>query len=171
MQVAKWGKSSAVRLPAAVVDALTLKEGDEMEVQVVGSRVLRSKKRPQARELLALSGNSAGDFLPISSSTVLKPMSAAERFLIRMFCSTCCPRDDTKANRAENDLSAGGILSVQVLNEFASVASRKLKMSIADIREMLSTIRTVCKVVPVGKNPRTWVCRSPKDTRCPCMTQ
>jgi antitoxin MazE len=53
MQVAKWGNSLAVRLPAAVVDALTLKVGDEIEIQVVGSRVFEVKKRPQARELLA----------------------------------------------------------------------------------------------------------------------
>jgi antitoxin MazE len=53
MRVAKWGNSLAVRLPAAVVDALTLKEGDEIEIQVVGARVFEVKKRPQARELLA----------------------------------------------------------------------------------------------------------------------
>ncbi|WP_143749548.1 AbrB/MazE/SpoVT family DNA-binding domain-containing protein, partial [Caballeronia arvi] len=29
MQVAKWGNSLAVRLPASVVDALDLKEGDD----------------------------------------------------------------------------------------------------------------------------------------------
>ena len=36
MQVAKWSNSLAVRLPAAVVDALTLQEGDEIEIHVVG---------------------------------------------------------------------------------------------------------------------------------------
>ena len=78
-------------------------------------------------------------------------MSAAERFFDTNVVLYLLSGDDTRANRAENELSAGGILSVQVLNEFASVASRRLKMSIADIREMLSTIRTVCKVVPVGE--------------------
>ena len=34
MQVAKWGNSLAVRLPKAVVDALGLKEGDEIEILV-----------------------------------------------------------------------------------------------------------------------------------------
>jgi antitoxin MazE len=29
MQVAKWGNSLALRLPAAIVEALSLKEGDE----------------------------------------------------------------------------------------------------------------------------------------------
>ena len=53
MQVAKWGNSLAVRLPAAVVKALRLKEGDEIEIQVAGARAFEIKKRPSARELLA----------------------------------------------------------------------------------------------------------------------
>ena len=35
MQVAKWGNSLAVRLPAAVVEALDLKEGDEIDIAVL----------------------------------------------------------------------------------------------------------------------------------------
>jgi antitoxin MazE len=38
MQVSKWGNSLAIRLPAAVVKALKLKEGDEVEVHVLGDR-------------------------------------------------------------------------------------------------------------------------------------
>jgi len=38
MRVAKWGNSLAIRLPAAVVEALELKEGDEVEVRVAGLR-------------------------------------------------------------------------------------------------------------------------------------
>jgi antitoxin MazE len=38
MQVAKWGNSLAVRLPAAVVDALKLKEGDQIGIRVAGDR-------------------------------------------------------------------------------------------------------------------------------------
>ena len=38
MQVSKWGNSLAVRLPAAVVDALKLKEGDHIEIDVAGVR-------------------------------------------------------------------------------------------------------------------------------------
>jgi antitoxin MazE len=38
MQIAKWGNSLAVRLPAAVVDALDLKEGDQIEIRVAGKR-------------------------------------------------------------------------------------------------------------------------------------
>lgn len=53
MRVAKWGNSLAVRLPAAVVEALRLKEGDEIEIHVAGARTFEVKKRPELRELLA----------------------------------------------------------------------------------------------------------------------
>jgi len=38
MQVSKWGNSLAIRLPAVVVEALKLKEGDEVEVRVANAR-------------------------------------------------------------------------------------------------------------------------------------
>ena len=52
MQVAKWGNSLAVRLPAAVVEALMLKEGDDIEIHVVGARVFELARRPSPRQLL-----------------------------------------------------------------------------------------------------------------------
>jgi antitoxin MazE len=51
MQVAKWGNSLAVRLPAAVVDALNLKEGDRIEIRVAGKRtfeIARDRSREEA---------------------------------------------------------------------------------------------------------------------------
>ena len=53
MQVSKWGNSLAVRLPAAIVEALHLKEGDDIEIHMVGARAFEVKKSPGARELLA----------------------------------------------------------------------------------------------------------------------
>jgi antitoxin MazE len=53
MQVSKWGNSLAVRLPATVVEALRLKEGDDIEIHVVGARAFEVAKAPSARELLA----------------------------------------------------------------------------------------------------------------------
>ncbi len=38
MQVSKWGNSLAIRLPAVVVEALELKEGDEVDITVAGER-------------------------------------------------------------------------------------------------------------------------------------
>lgn len=40
MKVAKWGNSLAVRLPAALVEKLGLKEGDEIELAVKSEREL-----------------------------------------------------------------------------------------------------------------------------------
>lgn len=53
MQVSKWGNSLAVRLPAAVVKVLGLKEGDQVEIQVTGPQALQLAKAPGTRELLA----------------------------------------------------------------------------------------------------------------------
>ena len=52
MQVAKWGNSLAVRLPAAVVEALKLKEGDEIEIHVAGGRQFAVARKPGRDELL-----------------------------------------------------------------------------------------------------------------------
>ena len=51
MQVGKWGNSLAVRLPSAVVDALELKEGDDIEISVGTDRkfeVSRDRSREEA---------------------------------------------------------------------------------------------------------------------------
>ena len=57
--------------------------------------------------------------------------------------------DEAKAGRVEDTIAGGGVISVQVLNEFASVASRKLQMPYAEIQEILSQIRTICAVEPI----------------------
>ena len=44
MQVARWGNSLAVRLPAAVVDALGLKEGDDNQINLAGARVFEVER-------------------------------------------------------------------------------------------------------------------------------
>ena len=53
MQVAKWGNSLAVRLPASVVEALGLKEGDDIEIMVAGARSFEISKTPDPAEILA----------------------------------------------------------------------------------------------------------------------
>ena len=55
MQVAKWGNSLAVRLPAAVVEALELKEGDQVEIRIADVRtfeVRRDRSRQDALDRL-----------------------------------------------------------------------------------------------------------------------
>ena len=53
MQVSKWGNSLAIRLPAAVVEALGLREGDDVVLHAVGKRALEIEKAPGAKELLS----------------------------------------------------------------------------------------------------------------------
>jgi predicted nucleic acid-binding protein len=76
-------------------------------------------------------------------------MGAAEVFFDTNILLYLLSADATKADRAEALAADGGVISVQVLNEFASVAMRKLEMRLAEIREILSTIRSVCAVMPV----------------------
>jgi antitoxin MazE len=52
MQVAKWGDDLAVRLPPAVVEALQLKEGDEIQINVVGARSIEVELDPTLDELM-----------------------------------------------------------------------------------------------------------------------
>ena len=48
MQVSKWGNSLAIRLPAAEVEALELKEGDQIEIVIAGDRAFAV--RPDRRK-------------------------------------------------------------------------------------------------------------------------
>jgi predicted nucleic acid-binding protein len=73
-------------------------------------------------------------------------MSEAEVFFDTNVLLYLLSNDAARADRAEALLAAGGVVSVQVLNEFASVASRKLMMTIPEVREILSTVRSVCVV-------------------------
>lgn len=57
--------------------------------------------------------------------------------------------DGDKADRAESIARAGGMISVQVLNEIANVARRKLFLSWEDTSELLSLIRSLCPVEPL----------------------
>lgn len=52
MKVAKWGNSLAVRLPAAVVEALGLAEGDEIELVAEDPRTLAVSRKPGVEEML-----------------------------------------------------------------------------------------------------------------------
>ena len=52
MQVSKWGNSLAIRLPAAVVEVLGLKEGDDILVTVADAGHLQVARQPGSLELL-----------------------------------------------------------------------------------------------------------------------
>lgn len=52
MRVAKWGNSLAVRLPAALVEDLKLKEGDEIELKPTGGNHMAVTRKPLQKELV-----------------------------------------------------------------------------------------------------------------------
>jgi antitoxin MazE len=66
MRVAKWGNSLAIRLPAAVIEALDLKEGDEVEIHVADSKIFGVARKPGRDALLkrlrAFRGRLPADF-------------------------------------------------------------------------------------------------------------
>ena len=53
MQISKWGNSLAIRLPASVIEALALEEGDDIEVVVADEGTFGIRKKPGNKELLA----------------------------------------------------------------------------------------------------------------------
>ena len=52
MQVAKWGNSLAVRLPAELVRELGLKEGDQIDL-IRDDEAVKVLRQPRAEEVLA----------------------------------------------------------------------------------------------------------------------
>jgi antitoxin MazE len=46
MRIAKWGNSLAVRLPAAVVETLGLKDGDDIEIRIASARTFEDAMAP-----------------------------------------------------------------------------------------------------------------------------
>jgi antitoxin MazE len=53
MKVAKWGNSLAIRLPAAVVDIMDLKEGDDIDIRVAGTGTLEIERSRGLEDMLA----------------------------------------------------------------------------------------------------------------------
>jgi predicted nucleic acid-binding protein len=51
---------------------------------------------------------------------------------------------EKRTETAENLLAKGGVVSVQVLNELASVSRRKLRMTWKEVDEALAAIRILC---------------------------
>ena len=52
MHISKWGNSLAIRIPVAVVEALELREGDDIEVVIADERVFQIRKKPSNKDFL-----------------------------------------------------------------------------------------------------------------------
>ena len=84
----------------------------------------------------------------------MKPTARAEP-MGRVFFDTnvvlyLLSADERKADRAEALLAEGGVVSVQVLNEAASVCRRKLKLPWPEVRELLDAVKACCEVMPLA---------------------
>jgi antitoxin MazE len=53
MRVSKWGNSLAIRLPASVVEALDLKQGDRIEIRIAGGKVCEVSRDQSGEHALA----------------------------------------------------------------------------------------------------------------------
>ena len=76
-------------------------------------------------------------------------MSAADTFFDTSVLLYLLSKDAERADRVEALLAEQGTISVQVLNEFAAVAIRKLELSLPEVKEILDTVRVVCDVESV----------------------
>ena len=57
--------------------------------------------------------------------------------------------DAAKADRAEQLITEGGTISVQVLNEIATVARRKTRYSWSRVQRLLARVRQLLPVIPL----------------------
>ena len=76
-------------------------------------------------------------------------MSGVDSFFDTSVLLYLLSADPAKADRVEQLLENRGTISAQVLNEFAAVALRKLRIPLDDVREILNTVRAVCSVEAV----------------------
>jgi predicted nucleic acid-binding protein len=76
-------------------------------------------------------------------------MSGTKPFFDTNICLCEFSDNAAKASVSEDVMRGGGVISVQVLNEFANAGRRKLGLSWAVIREILGEYRTNLTVVPV----------------------
>jgi predicted nucleic acid-binding protein len=76
-------------------------------------------------------------------------MSAAKAFIDSNIALYLLSGDTIKADRAEALIAAGGVISVQVLNDVMSVMRRKLGMTWAETDEVLAGLRAACSVEPL----------------------
>lgn len=53
MQLSRWGNSLAIRVPAGVVEALELAEGDDITIHVLGARDFAIERTPDRAALVA----------------------------------------------------------------------------------------------------------------------
>jgi antitoxin MazE len=106
MQVGKWGNSLAVRLPAAVIDALELKEGDQIEIRVAHGRAFEVSRDHSRERGLARLRKAPSPCLQDLSSTEPARMPGKALFDTNVLIYALA-QNDPCGPRAEALLAAG----------------------------------------------------------------
>jgi predicted nucleic acid-binding protein len=76
-------------------------------------------------------------------------MNAAKPFFDTNIVAYFASADAAKAKRSGELLRAGGVVSIQMLNEFAAMARRKHALPWPSIRTVLAAVRSTCTVAPL----------------------
>ena len=84
-----------------------------------------------------------------SIATTRAPDDRERAFLYTNVILYTASADATKAARAEALLEVGGLISVQVLNEIANVARRKMALAWPEVQSFLDTVRALCEIAPL----------------------
>ncbi len=135
-----------------------LKEGEEIEADVVGERTLEVARKAQPLEWLARLRQVEGqrsrqifrfDRLDANEEDRNSWMRPGLLRHQRRSLSVVGRRAQGRCGRRPT-LAQGGWVSVPVLNEAASVCRRKLKLPWPEVHELLAAVKACCEVVPVS---------------------
>jgi predicted nucleic acid-binding protein/antitoxin component of MazEF toxin-antitoxin module len=146
LQVARWGNSRAVRLPARRVREPGLKAGDQVDARADagGLRVAR-RRRPE--ESLATPERFRGRR---AAARRLRRDEAHERQVLESNIILALLDDGPKRDATACLLAEGGSVSVQVLNEVLLKCRRRAGMSWQEAEEFLDGAREICDLVSLS---------------------
>jgi len=128
MQVAKWGNSLAVRLPSSLVEALELREGDDIEIVIDAPRTFAVRRKPGADALLERLRQFRGKSCHrTSGSAGTRRMSGGKTsiFVDSNVMLYLLSGDAARADCSESLLRQAPTISVHVLNEVTNVCLPK----------------------------------------------
>ena len=165
MQAAKRGNSLAAHLPAAVVKALGLTEGDDVRIQVLGAREMAVERGPD-RERLPDRVDAFDGRLPMaSSSNATTPCVADWVAIASDILVYAIAAGGTKRRRAKAAIARARIVTFQALNGTAHVVQRNAGMAPSGIEAALEVIRDMLRAVPIAGSTHVPAIEVVQETR------
>ena len=123
MQVSKWGNRLAIRLPSEVVEALNLKEGDQIEIGLPARGNLECAAILPGSGRWTVCGVCVVLYRRDLYSTGKRPMPAKDFFDTNVLIYAV-GKDDPRASQAEALLAGGGIMGLQSLTSLCGGATQ-----------------------------------------------